>query len=189
MTIPLQVAFKGMEPSPALEDRIRERAARLERFADRILRCHVTVEAPHRRHHQGNLFAVRVAIDVPGGQVVVTHDNPQDHAHEDAHVAVRDAFAAAVRRLEDHVRRLDGDVKQHDPAMLRGEVTRFVAGEDYGFIRTQDGREVYFHRNAVAQGGFDRLRVGDHVHATVAEGEKGPQATTVRPVGEGHAGG
>jgi cold shock CspA family protein/ribosome-associated translation inhibitor RaiA len=187
MTMPVEVSFKGMEPSPALETRIRERAARLERFADRILRCHVTVEAPHRHHRQGNLFAVRIMIDVPGGQVAVTHDNPQDHAHEDAHVAVRDAFAAAVRRLEDHVRRLDGDVKRHEPAMVPGRVLRFVAGDDYGFIATHDGRDVYFHRNSVAQDGFDRLRVGDRVHLTLAEGDKGLQAVTVHPVGAGPA--
>src|SRR5271166_3004453 len=103
MTVPLQVTFRGMEPSPALEARIREKAARLERFEKDILRCHVTVEAPHRHHHQGQLYGAYIEIFMPRGNVIVTRNRPQDHAHEDPYVAVRDAFDAAVRQLEDHV--------------------------------------------------------------------------------------
>ncbi len=183
MAIPLQITFKGMEPSPALEARIRDKAERLERFASFVLRCHVTVEAPHRHHHQGNLFRAHIELDVPRGPLVAGDAGPRDHAHEDAHVAVRDAFNAAVRRLEDHARRMGGAVKHHEPPLRRGRILRFVAGEPYGFIETEDGREVYFHRNTVANAGFDRLKVGDAVRVAVTEGEKGPQATAV------HAGG
>jgi ribosomal subunit interface protein len=186
MTIPLQVTFKGMDASPALEARIRDKAARLERFAARIQRCHVTIEAPHRRHRQGKLFRARIELVVPRGEVVVTRESPQDQAHEDAYVAVRDAFDAAVRRLEDHVRRLDRRVKHHEPALRHGRVARFVAGEAYGFIETSDGQEVYFHRNSVVDGAFDQLKVGDAVRLAVAEGEKGPQASTVHRVGRPH---
>lgn len=182
MTVPLQVTFKDMDPSPALESRIRAKAARLERFADDILRCHVTVEAPHRHHHQGRLYRARVEVFVPRGDVIVTREGPLNHAHEDPYVAVRDAFDAAIRQLEDHVRRLRGDVKHHEPVMRRGRIARFIAGEDYGFIETEGGEEVYFHRNSVAGDGFDRLRVGDEVHVSVEEGEKGPQAVVVHPV-------
>lgn len=186
MTIPLQVTFKGMDASPALEARIREKAAQLERFAERILRCLVTIEAPHRHHRQGKLFRARIEVVVPRGDIVVTRESPQDQAHEDAYVAVRDAFDAAVRQLEDHVRRLDGRVKHHEPALLHGRVARFVAGEAYGFIETSDGQEVYFHRNSVVDGAFDQLKVGDAVRLAVAEGEKGPQASTVHRVGKHH---
>lgn len=186
MTIPVQVTFKGMDASPALEARIREKAARLERFADRIRRCHVTVEAPHRHHRQGQLYRARIEVVVPRGDIVVTRESPQDHAHEDASVAVRDAFDAAVRQLEDHVRKLDGRVKHHEPPQLLGRVARFVAGEPYGFIETADGQEVYFHRNSVVDGSFDQLKVGDEVRIVVAEGEKGPQASTVHRVGKHH---
>lgn len=190
MTVPLQIAFRGMEPSPALEARIRARAERLERFSRDILRCHVTVEAPHRRRHQGRLYRVRVEVVVPERDIVVTREGALDHAHEDPYVAVRDAFDAAVRQLEDHERTLRGDVKRHEPPLLHGRVARFVAGEDYGFIETDDGQEVYFHRNSVVEGdggGFDRLRVGDEVRLAVAEGEKGPQASTVHPAGRRRA--
>lgn len=186
MAVPLQVTFKGMEPSPALETRIHARAALLERFARRILRCHVTIEAPHRHHRQGRLYRARIEVVVPRGDVVVTRESPHDHAHEDPYVAVRDAFDAVVRQLEDHVRRLDGRVKQHEPPLLHGRVARFVADAEYGFIETGDGQEVYFHRNSVVDGGFDRLRVGDEVRLAVTEGEHGPQASTVHRVGKHH---
>lgn len=186
MAIPLQVTFKGMDPSPAMEARIRDKAGRLERFADFILRCHVTIEAPHQHHHQGRMYRARVELDVPQGRIVTGQEGPRDHAHEDPYVALRDSFAAATRRLEDHVRKLGGAVKHHEPALVSGRIARFVAGEDYGFIETASGEEVYFHRNAVAKDAFGRLRVGDHVHLAITEGENGPQASAVHPVGAGH---
>ena len=100
-----------MDPSPSVEDRIRKKAAKLERFHDRIVGCTVVVEAPHRHHHKGKLYNVRVDISVPGKDVVVDHAKPIDH--EDVSVAIRDAFDAAARRLEDQARKMRGDVKSH----------------------------------------------------------------------------
>ena len=187
MTISVQVTFKGMDPSPALEARIREKAAHLERFESDILRCHVTVEAPHRHHRQGRLYDVRIEVFVPRGDVVVVRQSTQDHAHEDPFVAVRDAFNAAVRQLEDHVRGLGGQVKHHEPSLLRGRIARFIADEGYGFIETSDGQEVYFHRNSVAEGRFEDLRVGEPVRLAVVDGEDGPQASRVQPADRHHA--
>lgn len=183
MAVPLQVTFKGMDPSPALEARIHEKAARLARFEQDILRCHVTIEAPHHHHRQGRMFRARVEVFVPRGDVVVTRERPQDHAHEDPYVALRDAFAAVVRQLEDHARRLDHRTAPNEPVLVHGRVVRFVADEDYGFIETGDGQDVYFHRNSVAGHAFGRLRVGDQVRLTVTDGEKGPQAGAVHTVG------
>ena len=108
MPMPLQISFRNMDPSPAVEERIRKKAAKLERFHDRIVGCKVVVEAPHRHHHKGKLYSVRVDVSVPGKDVVVDRAKPTDHAHEDVYVAVRDAFAAAVRRLEDQTRKRRG---------------------------------------------------------------------------------
>jgi ribosomal subunit interface protein len=131
MQIPLQISFRNMDPSPAIEARIREKAAKLERFHDRIIGCNVVVEAPHRHHHKGKLYSVRVDISVPGKDIVVDRAKPLDHAHEDVYVAIRDAFNAAARRLEDHNRRMRGDVKTH-AAPPHGTVARLF--DDYGFI-------------------------------------------------------
>jgi len=111
MQIPLQISFRNMDPSPAVEERIRKKAAKFERFHDRIVGCTVVVEAPHRHQHKGKLYSVRVDISVPGKDVIVDRAKPADHAHEDVYVAIRDAFNAATRRLEEHARKLRGDVK------------------------------------------------------------------------------
>jgi ribosomal subunit interface protein len=113
MQIPLEISFRNMDPSPAVEARIREKAAKLERFHDRIIGCTVVVEAPHKHHHKGKLYSVHIDISLPGKDVVVDRAKPLDHAHEDVYVALRDAFDAAVRQLEDHTRRMRGDVKSH----------------------------------------------------------------------------
>jgi len=113
MQFPLEISFRNMDPSPAVEARIREKAAKLERFHDRIVGCSVVVEAPHRHHHKGKLYSVHIDISVPGKDLVVDRAKPLDHAHEDVYLAVRDAFNAAVRRLEDHASRMRGEVKTH----------------------------------------------------------------------------
>jgi ribosome-associated translation inhibitor RaiA len=112
MTLPLQITFRQMEPSPALEARIRQRAAELEQVCDRITACRVVVEYGQKRHHQGKLFAVHVDLIAPGFEVVVGRGATVSHAHEDAHVAVRDAFDAARRQLEDHVRTARDEAKR-----------------------------------------------------------------------------
>jgi ribosome-associated translation inhibitor RaiA len=101
MQRPLQLTFHGLEPSPAVEARVRELALRLERLYERITSCHVTVQAPHRHHNKGQLYEVRIQLHVPGREIVVNHEGAHDQAHEDVYVAVRDAFEAAARKLED----------------------------------------------------------------------------------------
>ena len=113
MQIPLQISFRNMDPSPDVEAMVREKAAKLNRFFERIVGCDVTIEAPHRRRHKGKLYKVRIDIGMPGKDVHVTQEGPKNQAHEDITVAIRDAFEAAVRQLEDHARRLRGDVKSH----------------------------------------------------------------------------
>ena len=100
MQLPVQISFRGMEPSNAVEAKIRERAAKLDRFYDRITGCRVVVESPHRHHHQGKLFHVRVDLTVPGGELAVSREPAEHHAHEDVFVAIRDAFDAVQRQLE-----------------------------------------------------------------------------------------
>jgi ribosomal subunit interface protein len=185
MKIPLQVVFRHMEPSEALEQKIREKADKLERFVDYIMRCRVTVEAPHQHHHQGNLFNVKIDITLPGDEIVVSRHPDENHAHEDAHVAVRDAFDAARRQLEDYIRKRRGKVKKHE-LVPHGIIKELFPYEDYGLIETSDGREIYFHRNSVVDENFDKLQEGDHVHFSEEEGEKGPQASTVHPEGKHH---
>jgi len=105
MQLPLQITFRNIPPSPAIDANIRKKAAQLDHFAEHIMACRVVVEAPHRRHHQGMLYHVRIDLTVPGGELALSREPAADHAHEDVFVAIRDAFDATVRQLEDHVRR------------------------------------------------------------------------------------
>ena len=99
------ISFRDIEPSEAVERRVQERADRLAGLSDRITTCHVVVQAPHRHHHKGILYDVRIQLHVPGGELVVTREGSQDHAHEDVYVVIRDAFDVAERRLEEWTRR------------------------------------------------------------------------------------
>jgi len=180
MQLPVQVSFRNMPPSEAIETDVRERAAKLEAFFERITSARVVIEAPHRQHRQGKLYHVRIDIRVPGREIVVSREPAEHHAHEDAYVAIRDAFDAARRQLEDYAREVRGSVKAHAP-VPRGRIARLDPEHGHGFVETDDGHEVYFHRNAVVDTEFDQLRVGDEVRFVEEAGEKGPQASTVRP--------
>lgn len=185
MQLPLEITFRHMEPSPAVEARIREKADKLDRFHDHIMSCRVVVEAPHAHQHKGKLYQVRLDIKTPGRELAVTHEHRRDHAHEDVYVAIRDAFDAAVRQLEDFARKQRGDVKEHQPPP-HGRVVELVPEEDFGRIEASDGRRIYFHRNSVLGDGFDSLEIGSEVRFDEEAGDRGPQASTVHPVGKHH---
>jgi len=185
MQLPLQVTFRHMETSEALLADIEEKAAKLDRFSDQIMACRVVVEAPHQHHHQGKLFHVSIDLTVPGGEIVASRSADEHHAHEDVYVAVRDAFSAVKRQLEDHVRKQKQKVKLH-ATPPHGKVLRLFPEEDYGIIGTADGREVYFHRNSVLHGQFDVLEVGSEVRFAEEAGDEGPQATSVALIGKHH---
>jgi ribosomal subunit interface protein len=184
MQVPLQITFRHMDSSDAVAARIRERTAELERHFDRITSCRVVVECRHPRHQQGNLFRVRVDLKVPGREIVVGRDPAAHHAHEDVYVAIRDAFDATRRLLEDHVRERRGEVKVH-AVPDHGRIARLLPEQSCGFITSADGNEIYFHRNSVTNDGFDKLTVGDEVRfvAQHSESAAGPQASTVVPLG------
>lgn len=113
MQVPLEIRFQNTDPSPAVESAIRERVAKLEKFAPDIVSCRVTVEAPHRHRKQGKRYRVSVDVRLPGGEVVANRDPSGDQSHEDVFVALRDAFDAVRRQLQDYVRKRRGDVKTH----------------------------------------------------------------------------
>lgn len=187
MQVPLQITFRHMESSPAVEADIRKRAERLERFSNRITACRVVVEAPDHHKRKGKLYSIHIDLIVPGEEIPISRSGPKNHAHEDIYVAIRDAFDAADRLLEDHARKFRGAIKAHE-VPLHGKVLRLFPYEGYGFIETSDRREIYFHKNSVTNPGFDKLEAGTEVRFVLAEGEsaQGPQASTVTAIGKHH---
>jgi cold shock CspA family protein len=201
--IPTQVTFRGLQHSDTLESEIRQRVAWLEQFYDGIVRCRVLIEIPHRHRHDGRHFHVRVEMTVPGGTPIVVSHEPSLHGglkdlQEEAHhkgtevegvhryaaVAIREAFDAARRRLEDFAREQRGAVKTHQvPAS--GEVVDLDTVGGFGFIQSGESR-IYFHRASVLDDGFDQLTIGTRVAFVEERGEQGPQASTVRVLGKHH---
>ena len=113
MQSPVQITYHRMSPTSALEADVRGWVDELDSFFNGIVSCRVVLDSPHRHHRQGRHFRVHVELGVPRGYIVADRA-PKAHAsHEDPHVAVRDAFRSARRQLEDHARRLRGDVKTH----------------------------------------------------------------------------
>jgi ribosome-associated translation inhibitor RaiA len=100
MTATLQITFRSMDPSPRVEEKIREAVEKLEVLEPRLTRCHVTIETRHRRHHSGALFHVGIDLTVPGAEIAISRDPEMDHGHEDLFVAIHHAFDAAKRRVQ-----------------------------------------------------------------------------------------
>jgi len=172
MKVALQVTFRDMPRSDAVEAEIRRRAEKLEEFCDRIMSCRVTVETLAAHKHQGKLFAVHVDVKVPGEEIAST----RRHEHEDVYVAVRDAFDAVRRRLEDYARRSRGETKRHEP-LLHGRVQRLF-DDGHGFIEDSDGNQYYFDEACVVNPG-DRLVVGAAVQFLGEAAAQGLQAKRV----------
>ena len=186
MQLPIQIAFHNMDRSETLEEQVREKASKLDEFCDHIMGCRVVVEVPHHHHQRGNQYQVRIDITVPGDEIAVNREAPEHTAYKEFEVALRDAFDSAKRQLEDYVRRRRGLVKEHE-APPHAKVSKVFPEEGYGILQTPEGREIYFHRNSVLNDGFDRLQIGSEVTFAEEAGKKGPQASTVKPVGRhGH---
>jgi cold shock CspA family protein/ribosome-associated translation inhibitor RaiA len=181
MQTPLQISVRSVEDSAAARELVQKCVEKLEVFYHRIISCRVMIDMP-QRFPAGTPIAynVRVDIRVPGEEIVIKRQ-----AHPELHTAIQQAFDAAGRRLQDYARRIRGDVKQ-SAAMSRGTVTQLFPFEGYGFLQTDDGRNVYFHRHSVLDEAFERLEVGSVVRFVEEAGDQGPQASTVALVGMSH---
>jgi ribosomal subunit interface protein len=184
MDIPLQITWRDMPPSPAIEAEIRERVAKLAQFHDHIVSCRVVVESPHEHHRKGKFYQITIDLKVPGKEIVVSREPGQNHAHEDFYVALRDAFDAARRQLQDHSRVIKGVVKEHGEHHAARVYKRFL-GQGFGYLRTHDGREVYFDRAALQNADFESLDEGTEVWYVEELGAKGAQAKRIS-VGKHH---
>lgn len=184
MKLPVEITFRNMPISEALEVNIREKVEKLEQFCNQVMSCRVVIEPSHRHQHKGNLYHVRVDLAVPGQELVASRDPSENQAHADPYVAVRDAFAAARHQVEKYVRSNRREAKAHrhagsDGATLPARIMELIPMQDYGRILTHEGREIYFHRNSLVNGDFDKLSVGDLVRFSEEMGDEGPQASSV----------
>jgi ribosomal subunit interface protein len=179
MQIPMEISTRDVTLSPAIEAELRKRADKIERHYNRVTSCRIALERPTgNHHHDGGPYRVRVDVTVPGSEVVA------DKQSEELFIAIRDAFEAAERQVEEFVDRRRDFAKPPAGVTPEGEVVRLFS-EGFGFLTAPDGREVYFHRNAVDEPGFDKLEVGSRVRFAEGQSLEGPQASTVSLVEAG----
>ena len=175
---PLQLTWRDIDPTQAIESAIRKRAEKLAQFHDHITQCRVVIEAPHQNQQKGNLYHISLELMVPGKTLVVNRGPAQHAAHSDAYVAIRDAFSAATRQLEDYARRMRGEVKQHGPSR-QARVTQLFPTEDYGIVQNGNQRDIRFHRASLVDTEMEALHVGAEVWVVEEPGSQSPQAKRV----------
>jgi cold shock CspA family protein len=181
MQTPVEIEFQGMDADPSVRDTIAKHVDELEQRFGRITAARVVLKAPGGHHRIGN-YEINIRLALPDGREVLAGRTPDaDERQSDLAFAVNDAFKHARRQLQDHVRRMQGQVKHHE-AEPTARVARIDPSGEFGFLETGDGREIYFHRNSVLGGA--RLEEGARVTYAEEQGEKGPQASTVKLVGK-----
>jgi cold shock CspA family protein/ribosome-associated translation inhibitor RaiA len=184
MQTPIEIDFQGLKGNEKLRACVLKHIAVLEQRFGRITACRVVIKAPSERHRTGGACEITIRLSLPQGREVdIGRSEKADDRHADAIVALNDAFKRARRRLQDHARRMRGQVKSHDAPQI-ATVIRFDDVSGFGFLETEDGREIYFHKNSLLDGGSRHVAPGTRVTFFEEMGDKGPQASTVRVLGK-----
>lgn len=183
MQTPVEIDFQGIEGTPDVRASIEQHVDALEQRFGRVTACRVVLKGPGG-HHRIGPYEINIRLALPNGREInVAHTAQADERHNDLTFAIADAFKRARRRLQDHARRMQGQVKQHESQPM-GIVKDLDPLGEFGLLEAADGHEVYFHRNSVLDGAFDRITIGTHVIFAEEMGEKGPQASTVKLLGK-----
>ena len=193
MQIAPEISFHNCESSATIEDAIRDHIDRLERIYGHMTTCRVRVDQRNQNQSDTIPPVVRIEISVPGHKDIVV-------AHEPGHLqrkyqapelrnAVNEAFRIAERQLSKFKdKRADhgtADMRHEAAQEFRGQIAELTPGEDFGFLMTKEGALLYFHRNSMLNGDFDRLHRGDEVSYVEAMGDSGPTASKVRVLERG----
>jgi cold shock CspA family protein/ribosome-associated translation inhibitor RaiA len=181
MEVTPEIAFHNMRSSERIKADILKRVAKLEKFYGRLIFCRVSIEARTKQHRTGNIYEVHIEMQAPGGRLVVSrepHHVKERRAHTDVRASIIEAFAAAEAQLRSFGKKRQGEVKLH-AAPVPGRISELFKTRDYGFILTHKGARLYFHRNSVMNGDFEKLENGDSVQFVEGDGDTGPTAVKV----------
>jgi ribosome-associated translation inhibitor RaiA len=187
MQVPLEVSFHNTESSKWAENEILTRVAELEEIYGRLISCRVRVDQRAENRNGTIPPVVRIELGIPGHNDLVVSHEPEHLQRKfqrpDLHNAIHEAFRIAERRLRDLKEQREGRTKEplHDSEnQSLGQVVELAPDSDHGFLLTKEGGLLYFHRNAVLTGDFDKLDGGDEVYYVEDVGDSGPIATKVR---------
>ncbi len=206
MQVPPEISVKGFEMTGEVDTLLQNQIARLERVCDYITSIRVAIEKEQGRHQLGNPYRIRLDVRVPPNHEIVVkrqsvlHENLRNTPEPEAELeriskrslssrkdeplpsAVRRSFDSARRQLEKLVEVQRKDVKIHPQNQVMGFVEKILRDDNYGFIRSIEGQQVYFHKNSCLHGEWDRIEVGTGVRYVEEVGDKGLQATSVEIV-------
>lgn len=65
---------------------------------------------------------------------------------------------------------------------MKGKVVKFNKDKGYGFIKSEDDRDIFFHWSSIVMDGYKILNIDDEVEFDIAESERGPRANNIRKV-------
>ena len=183
MQVPPEIAYRGLDKTEYIDNLIRHKITKLEEICDYLISCHIAIENPHRQRQTGNPYQVRLDLRVPPKhELVVKRKSTGKNNEEPLEALIRRTFQAAQRELKKLVEKQRGEVKRHPEQETMAIVAELFPKENYGFLKTVGGRDIYFHAHSVLNNDFDRLEVGTGVRYSEEAGEKGPQASTVEIV-------
>lgn len=185
MKVPLQLVFRNMRGSEFIRRSVVEKVKWLETFSSQIMSCRVSIEKPHKHHRKGNLYHVRIDLRLPGDQILMSRTPDQHHVFQDVYVCIHDAFDRARREIEEYERKRRREVKQLSSPSHAFIVALFHEEERYGFIQSEEGKEIYFNEKSLLHERFESLRVGMKVRYHEEMGEKGAQASSVEVLSTG----
>jgi cold shock CspA family protein/ribosome-associated translation inhibitor RaiA len=185
MQIAPEIVYHDVERSEWVESYVLERMRRLDKFAQGITRCHVTLTREQGSRQKGNRYSVMVEVRVPPQHnLAIKKEKEIREMRTQLPAVINLAFAAIERLLKKTAELRRYATKDHNDEQPHGIVEQLRA-DGYGFIRTvDDNRQFYFHRNSVLHDDFERLAVGTEVRFSAEEGEQGPQASSVQIVGK-----
>jgi ribosomal subunit interface protein len=173
------LSYHNIDASPAVDDLVHRRLARLEQREARITGCDVTLEAPQKRKRHGRVFRVRLNLHMPGPDLSISREVAQGSAQDDLMLAVNRAFSAAETALKKRKKTMAGIEVKHHPPVLHGLIEEFEPELGHGWLRADDGRRVYFQRDSLTSDDWDRLSKGSRLRFRETEGDKGPFAVSV----------
>jgi cold shock CspA family protein len=183
MEVPMEVSFHNMDKSTAVENLIYKKVGKLERVCDHIISCRVTLDQEQKRSRKGNVAQVRIDLRIPPGhEIVIKRESREGTLQEQLPMLVHRAFNAAQRKAKKLKDKQEGQVKTHPQQQLMAVVSSLYPEKDHGFLKSQDGEDIYFHRNSVLNDKFDRMQIGTGVTFEKEVGEKGLQASSVHIV-------
>ena len=183
MQIPLEISYRNVIKTDELVKLIREKTSKLEKVCDHITSCRIAIEKPQKYLNYGSPYRIRIDIRIPPGhEVLIKREPGEGNMDEPIYSIVREAFDAARRKTKEVCKIQNSKIKTHPAQKTVAIASELFPENGYGFIKTSNGREIYFHKNSVLHNEFEKLKTGSGVRFSEEQGAKGPQASTVQIV-------